>query len=189
MANAGRWVRSFSRQSKLSRVIAFGVLIEVGALVTPACSSHHEFYCPPGANCCADNADCSQTCYAAGCNLTCAQTGHSCNSACGDQCVSTCHDTNECNLTCANNCSLDCHSVAACAGDCGANCNYTCTDTSRCNVRVATGSTVNCDHVATCVIQCTGPCTVNYNSVDDLSVTCPTGPLQKGIGSGTVACP
>ena len=184
-----RIVRAFSWfRPKLRTALALAAILEAGVLVTPGCSSSQTGYCPPGVNCCANNADCSQSCYADGCNLTCAQTGHSCNSACGNQCVSTCHDTNDCSLTCANNCSLDCYSTASCAGDCGASCNYTCTNTSRCNVRVAATSTVTCDHVATCTIQCTGACTVNFNSVDACSVTCPTGAVQSGHGSGTITC-
>jgi len=177
------------QKRRLSAAIAFCSAIEIGALVTPGCSSNHPmYYCPPGQNCCIDNADCDQSCYADGCNLTCSQTAHSCNSACGNQCVSSCHDTNDCSLTCANNCSLDCFSTASCAGECGASCNYSCSNTSRCNVRVGVTSTVLCDHVATCTIQCAGACTVNFNSVDDCTVSCAAGGVQSGHGNGTITC-
>jgi len=167
---------------------ALGCLVAGLLAAATGCGSSRSMYCLPGSNCCANNADCYQSCLAAGCNLMCAQTAHSCNSACGNQCTSACHDTNDCSLSCANDCALDCYSTASCADDCGTNCNYTCTDTTRCDVRVGQDATVLCDQVATCRVQCTAACTVNFHGVDDCSVTCLTGAVQSGQGSGSITC-
>ncbi|NUO52779.1 MAG: hypothetical protein HOV80_28370 [Polyangiaceae bacterium] len=154
----------------------------VGETCTAACVSPDDEddaeYCPYS---CSDGADCSLTCRAVSCHLTCDASTCECGGCESISCTngSDCHAEYSGNIACdASTCESTNSYSAVCTN--GATCTLACDSSND------VGCGTSCDATSACHVECHGRCVLCCNGSADCAMDCAFEPTT--CSDGRIAC-